>query len=123
MSEHQAVFDLTQRYLRGIYEGDVDCLQEVFHANARIEDMVTGTFRSRDVGHYIQAVASRQSPYACGEPFRMAPVSIGIWADMATVTAELRFLGNHFFNVLSMIRCDGKWLITHKLFGSVNKQE
>lgn len=123
MIEHQAVLDLTQRYLRGIYEGDVDCLREVFHTNARIEDMVSGTFRSRNVADYINAVGSRQSPSAHGEPFRMAPVSIGIWADMATVTAELRFLGNHFFNVLSMLRCDGKWLITHKLFGSVDEQE
>ena len=118
MDEHQAVLKLTQMYLKCVYEGDGDRLREVFHPSARIEDMVTGTFRSRDVGQYLQAVASRQSPHASGEPFRMAPVSVGIWGDMATVTAELRFLGNHFFNVLSLIRCDGKWLITHKLFGS-----
>ena len=121
MSEHQTVLDLVQRYLRGIYEGNPESLRDVFHADARIEDVVTGSFRSRDVDQYLQAVASRQSPQAGGEPFRMAPISIEILGDMATVTAELRFLGNHFFNVLSLLRCDGQWLITHKLFGSADK--
>lgn len=121
MSEHQVVLNLAQRYLHGIYEGNVGDLREVFYPNARIEDTVTGSFRSRDVDQYLEAVASRQSPYASGEPFRMAPVSIGIWGDMATVTADLRFLGNHYVNVLSLVRCDGKWLITHKLFGSADK--
>jgi hypothetical protein len=119
MSEHQAVLDLVQRYLFGIYEGDVDDLRKVFHADARIEDTAAGSFRSRDVGQYLKAVASRQSPYASGEPFRMAPVSIGVWGGMATVTADLRFLGNHYVNVLSLVRCGGQWFIAHKLFGSV----
>lgn len=117
MSEHQAVLDLVQKYLRSIHEGNPEGLREVFHPGARIEDAVTGAFRSRSVDQYIQAVASRQSPHAAGEAFRMAPVSIGILGNMATVTAELRFLGNHFYNVLSLLRCDGQWLITHKLFG------
>jgi hypothetical protein len=40
---------------------------------------------------------------------------------MATVTAELHFLGNHFYNVLSLLRCDGRWLIMHKLFGFADR--
>ena len=117
MNEHQAILDLTHKYLRGIYEGNVQVLHEVFHPNARVEDMVTGTFRSRSADQYIQAVASRQSPSAAGEPFTMAPLAIDVLGGMATVTAELRFLGNHYYNVLSLLRCDEGWLITHKLFG------
>ena len=117
MSDHQAILDLTHKYLRGIYEGNTQGLHDVFHPNARVEDMVTGTFRSRSADQYIQAVASRQSPSAAGEPFTMTPLAIDVLGDMATVTAELRFLGNHFYNVLSLLRCDGHWLITHKLFG------
>ncbi len=118
MSNHQAVLDLVHKYLRSIYEGNTEGLREVFHPNARIEDMVTGTFRSRSAEQYIQAVASRQSPSEAGEPFTMAPLVIDVLGGMATVTAELRFLGNHFYNVLSLLRCDDRWLITHKLFGT-----
>jgi hypothetical protein len=118
MSDHQAVLDLLERYLRGIHEGDVQALREVFHPDARIEDVVTGGFRSRRVEQYLEAVGSRQSPQASGEPYRMTARSIDVLGDMATATAELRFLGNHFFNVLSLLRCDGTWRITHKLFGS-----
>ena len=117
MSDHQAILDLAHKYLRGIYEGNTQRLHEVFHPNARVEDMVTGTFRSRSADQYIQAVASRQSPSAAGEAFTMAPLAIDVLGDMATVTAELRFLGNHYYNVLSLLRCDEGWLITHKLFG------
>ena len=117
MSEHQAVLDLAYKYLRSIHEGNAQGLREVFHPGARVEDTVTGTFRSRSAEQYIEAVASRQSPMAAGEPFDMAPLAIHVLGDMATVTAELRFLGNHFYNVLALLRCDGEWRITHKLFG------
>lgn len=117
MRDHLAVLDLVQAYFRGIYEGKPDSLREVFHDNARVEDMITGAFRSRSVDEYLLAVSSRQSPLAAGDVFAMAPISIEVLNDVATVTAELRFLGNHFFNVLSLLRCDGQWLITHKLFG------
>ena len=120
MSDHQAVRDLANNYLRSIYEGNTRGLREVFHPNARVEDMVTGTFRSRSADEYIQAVGSRQSPSAAGEAFTMKPMAVEVLGDMATVTAELRFLGNHFYNVLSLLRCDGQWLIAHKLFGVAN---
>jgi hypothetical protein len=118
MGEHQAVLDLAYKYLRSVYEGDAQGLREVFHPNARVEDMVTGTFRSRSADQYIEAVASRQSPLAAGEAFNMAPLAIEVLGDMAMVSAELRFLGNHYYNVLSLLRCDGQWFITHKLFGA-----
>jgi hypothetical protein len=118
MNDHQAVLDLVNKYLRSVYEGNTQGLSEVFHPIARVEDMVTGTLRTRSADQYIEAVASRQSPSAAGEPFTMTPLAIDVLGDMATVTAELRFLGNHFYNVLSLLRCDGHWLIMHKLFGS-----
>lgn len=116
MNNHQDVLDVIQKYLSGIYQGNVADLREVFHESARVEDVFTGKFRSRSADQYIQGVASRQSPFEAGEKFTMAPISIDVLGDMAVVTAELRFLGNHFFNVLSLIRDDGRWLIAHKLF-------
>jgi hypothetical protein len=118
MNDHQPVLELVNKYLRSVYEGDTQALREVFHPNARVEDMVTGTFRSRPVEQYIEAVGSRQSPSVAGEPFTMTPLTIEVLGDMATVTAELHFLGNHYYNALSLLRCDGRWLIMHKLFGS-----
>jgi hypothetical protein len=117
MSSHQAVLDLVEQYLLGIYEGNVAQLRNIFHPNARVEDTVTGTFRSRSAEEYLQGVGSRQSPAAAGEPFTMSPRSIEVVGDMAIATADLRFLGNHYFNILSWLRIDGHWLIVHKLFG------
>lgn len=117
MTHDQAVLELANRYLRGIHEGDTQALREVFLPEARVEDLVTGSFRSRTASQYIEAVGSRQSPRTAGEPFTMSVLSIQVLGDMATVTAELRFLGNHFYNVLSLLRCDGQWRIAHKLFG------
>lgn len=121
MHDDQAVLDLVSKYLRSVYEGNTQRLREVFHPGARVEDTVTGTFRSRSADQYIEAVASRQSPFAAGEPFTMAPRAIEVLGDMATVTAELHFLGNHFYNVLSLLRCEGRWFIMHKLFGAADR--
>lgn len=118
MNDHQAVLDLTTTYLRAIYEGDVAALRGVFHASARVEDAVTGAFRSRSADEYVQGVASRQSPQAAGEAFTMAPVSVEVLGDMAVVVASLRFLGNHYINILSLARIHDQWLIVHKLFGA-----
>jgi hypothetical protein len=118
MFSHKDVLDVVEKYLGGIYRGNVEDLREVFHDNARVEDVITGTFRSRSAAEYIQAVASRQSPFSAGEKFTMTPMSIEVLGDMAVVTADLRFLGNHFFNVLSLLRDDGRWVIAHKLFGA-----
>jgi ketosteroid isomerase-like protein len=117
MTHDQAVLELANRYLRSIYEGDTQTLREVFLPDARVEDMVTGSFRSRTASQYVEAVGSRQSPRAAGEAFTMSVLSIHVLGDMATVTAELRFLGNHYYNVLSLLRCDDRWRIAHKLFG------
>jgi hypothetical protein len=117
MNDHQAVLDLAWKYLRGVYEGNTQALREVFHPEARVEDMVTGSFRSRTAAQYIEAVGARQSPAAAGEAFTMKPLAIQVLGDMAMLTAELHFLGNHFYNVLSLHRRDGEWRIAHKLFG------
>jgi len=119
MSSHQAVLDLTHAYLRAVYEGDVAALKEVFHEGARVEDTATGAFRSRSAAEYIQAVGSRQSPKAAGEAFTMAPLSIEVHGDSASVTADLRFLGNHYVNILAMAIVEGRWRIVHKLFSAV----
>jgi hypothetical protein len=120
MSDHQAVLDLAHKYLHSIYEGNPLALREVFHPNARVEDSVTGAFRSRSADEYILAVATRESPLEAGEPFTMTPLAIDVVGNLATVTAELHFFGNHFHNVLSLLRCDDCWRITHNLFGTLN---
>lgn len=107
-----------QRYFQGIHEGDVEVLREVFHTAARIEDAYDGGLRSRSVEQYLSAVASRRSPQAAGEPLRMQTLSIEAHAGIATVSAELRFLGAHYYNALSLLDCDGRWRIVHKLFSS-----
>lgn len=117
MTDHEAVIELANQYLRGIYEGDTQALHAVFLPDARVEDRVTGSFRSRTADQYVAAVGSRQSPQAAGESFNMRVLSVQVLGDMATVTAELRFLGNHFYNVLSLLRHEDKWRIAHKLFG------
>jgi hypothetical protein len=118
MSDHQAVLDQVNKYLHALYEGNTQQLREVFHPNARVEDIVTGTFRSRSTDEFVEVVGSRQSPSAAGESFTMKPLTIGVLGDMATATAELHFLGNHFYDVLSLLRHDGQWRIMHKLFGT-----
>lgn len=117
MNDHQDVLDVALRYLRGIYEGNTAALHEVFRESARVEDAVSGKFRSRSAAEYIAGVASRQSPAAAGEDFTMSVLSIDVLGDMALVTADLRFLGNRYFNMLSLLRDEGRWRIAHKLFG------
>ena len=83
MTDHEVVIELANQYLRGIYEGDTQALRAVFLPDARVEDRVTGSFRSRTADQYVAAVGSRQSPQAAGESFNMRVLSVQVLGDMA----------------------------------------
>ncbi|WP_445143361.1 nuclear transport factor 2 family protein [Dyella sp. Tek66A03] len=48
-----------RKYVRRIDEWNAEGLRDVFHPNARVEDVTAGAFRSRSADVYMLLVASR----------------------------------------------------------------
>ncbi|MFC4527200.1 nuclear transport factor 2 family protein [Dyella halodurans] len=119
MSSHDAVLGVMHAYFDSIYTGNADGLRAVFLAEAKVSDNVQGQLRVRSAEEYIEAVASRKSPHALGERQTMSAISINVLDGVASVTARVEMLGQRYFNVLSLLRHNGRWLIVHKLFGHI----
>lgn len=119
MSSHDAVLGVMHTYFDSIYTGNADGLRAVFLPDAKVTDNVQGQLRVRSAEEYILAVASRKSPHALGERQAMNAISIEVLDGVASVTARLEMLGQRYFNVLSLLKQDGRWVIVHKLFGNI----
>lgn len=119
MNSHQAVLELIESYFESIYKGDAVGLANVFHPSAQVTDCSLGYFRARSAAEYVNAVASRESPHSQGEARSMKVLNIEVLGNVASVTTQLEMLGQHYYNVLSLLPDHAGWRVVHKVFGNV----
>ena len=106
-------------YFQGIYNGDSDKLENVFHPQALLFGDIKGEPYFKTVTDYIDGVKSRKSPNDLGEDFKMEILSIEIMNNMATVKAHVPMLGFNYYDLLSLNLVQGEWKIVNKLFTHV----
>ena len=106
-------------YFQGIYNGDSDKLENVFHPQALLFGDIKGEPYFKTVTDYIDGVKSRKSPIDLGEDFKMEILSIEIMNNMATVKARVPMLGFNYYDLLSLNLVQGEWKIVNKLFTHV----
>ena len=106
-------------YFQGIYNGDSDKLENVFHQQALLFGDINGEPYFKTVTDYIDGVKSRKSPKDLEENFKMKILSIEIMGNMATVKAHVPMLGFNYYDFLSLNLVQGEWKIVNKLFTHV----
>ncbi|MBI3902447.1 MAG: nuclear transport factor 2 family protein [Nitrosomonadales bacterium] len=119
MSDHQAILNVLQTYFDSIYVGDTATLRTVFHPQAALFGEIKGQPYYKVLGDYLDAVANRQSPKALGEPFAMKTLSIDLLDNVAFAKAHCRMLGFNYYDYLSLLKHEGRWVIVNKLFTHV----
>lgn len=67
MNSHKQIVAVLELYFEGIYHGDVDKLQAVFHQTATLFSEVNGVASVRPLAEYLEIVRNRKSPSANGE--------------------------------------------------------
>ena len=120
MHEHQEIHALLRTYYEGLYHGDAQRLREVFHPQAQLFGEIRGAPYQNTLEGFVNAVASRQSPHARGEPFQMETLDIQLLNHIAYVRARCPMLGYNYFDYLALMHNGERWLITNKLFTHVD---
>ena len=107
-------------YFNGIYNGDVPLLQSVFHPQAIIGFDLNGETHFKTVNQYLEGVKNRKSPQELGEEFKMKILSLEIINNTAVAKVQVPIFEYDYYDLLSLIVVDGKWVISNKLATKVN---
>lgn len=119
-SDINKVTELVQNYFRGIYEGDITLLKQVFDQRVIIFGDINGDYYEKDLETYLTGVASRQSPKELKEPFTMQITGIELMGCVGLVRASVPMIGFHYHDLLSVVKKDGQWKIVHKTFANLS---
>ncbi|HEY1197007.1 nuclear transport factor 2 family protein [Flavobacterium sp.] len=107
-------------YFNGIYNGDVPLLQSVFYSQAIIGFDLSGETHFKTLNQYLEGVKNRKSPKELGEEFKMKIISLEIINNTAMAKVQVPIFEYDYYDFLSLIVVDGKWVISNKLASKVN---
>src|SRR5690348_34373 len=77
-------------YFKGIYEGDLELLQQIYASGTLLYGDVKGEPYFKTIAQYLDGVANRQSPKDSGKPFKGEVISISRINSIAVVTAKVK---------------------------------
>ncbi|MHA4737660.1 nuclear transport factor 2 family protein [Dyadobacter sp. MSC1_007] len=107
-------------YFNGVFNGDVDLLRSAFHPQTLVSGDVNGQPYFKTVDQYLDGVKNRKSPSELGQQFKMEIISIEIINMIAVVKARLVMFEFNYYDLLSLSKIDGKWVIVNKLLTNVS---
>ena len=116
MNAHHAILALLSDYFDGLYRGDTALLRAVFHPEAASFSAMGGSRAHQRVANWLELVAQRPSPQERGEAFRMRVLSLSVLHDIALAQVHVPAHGFDYYNVLSLVRVEGRWMIANKVF-------
>lgn len=115
-----AITATLSNYFNGVFEGDTDLLASAFHPQTLISGDVNGQPYFKSLDQYLDGVRNRKSPLELGQEFRMEILSIEIINMIAVVKARLVMFEFNYYDLLSLSKIDGKWVILNKLLTNVS---
>jgi len=117
--EHDAITRTMHRYIAGARAGDGDLMRPAFHPSATISGYCQGAEYSGSVEHVFQWISGN------GPAPNISPrfARIEIIESIAVVHLEVQHWSGKLAganarasDVFTLLKCDGEWKITHKLF-------
>jgi hypothetical protein len=119
LAEHDAITRTMHCYIAGARAGDAELMRPAFHAQATISGYCLGVEYSGSIEHVFQWIAANgQAP-----DIRPRFARIEIIESIAVVHLEVhgwtgKLVGARAraSDVFTLLKCDGEWKITHKLF-------
>lgn len=118
--ENTDIQNLIATYFKGIYDGNVNMLENVFHTKALLFGDANGASYFKTVSEYLKSVKARKSPRELGEAFLMKIESIEMLGDQAMVKAHVPMLGFNYYDILALAKVKGEWKIVNKLYSHVS---
>jgi hypothetical protein len=112
---------LEDYYFKGIYEGNVGTLGNVFNPGTLLFGDVKGQPYAKTLDQYLDGVAHRQSPKDSGKPFKGDIISINVVQSIGIAEVKVKMYEFNYHEFLSFHKIDGKWLIVNKMISDVNE--
>jgi len=113
------VMKIVNEYFNGLYHGDVERLQAIFHRDAFLK--APGLRRSLD--EWLSAVAQRPVPSEQGQPFEFKLLSIEVINDQAMVKLDCPLFDHAYIDFIGLLKENGQWLIVNKMYTDLNGPE
>lgn len=121
----QDVTDITSiledYYFKGIYEGNLDLLNQVYYTGTLLFGDVKGQPYFKTLDQYLDGVKNRQSPKDSGKPFKGETISIKVVNTIAIAEVKVKMYDFNYHEYLSFHKLDGRWLIVNKMISDVNQ--
>jgi hypothetical protein len=108
-------------YFKGIYEGDLNKLYQVYHTGTLLFGDVKGQPYAKTLEVYLDGVQHRQSPKDSGKPFKSEILNIKVINTIGIAEVIVQMYDFRYHEFLSFHKIDGKWLIVNKMISDVNK--
>ena len=115
-----AISAVLSDYFKGVFKGDVTLLEHIFHPQALVSGDINGQEYFKTLEQYLNGVKNRKSPHALGETFRMEIFSIEIINSIAVAKVHLPMFEFNYYDLLSLSKVGGQWVIVNKLLTNVN---
>jgi hypothetical protein len=112
---------LENYYFKGIYEGDVNILGNIFYKGTLLFGDVKGQPYAKTLDQYLDGVAHRQSPKDSGKPFKGSIISIKVVNSIAVAEVTVKMYEFNYHEFLSFHKLDGKWLIVNKMISDISQ--
>lgn len=110
---------LENYYFKGIYEGNVDLLNEIYYKGTLLFGDVKGQPYFKTLEQYLEGVKSRISPKDSGKPFMGVIRSVRVVNSIAVAEVEVTMYDFIYHDFLSFHQLDGRWLIVNKMMTDI----
>jgi Putative lumazine-binding len=112
---------LEDYYFKGIYEGNLDLLNQVYYTGTLLFGDVKGQPYAKTLDQYLDGVKNRQSPKDSGKPFKGEIISLKVVNTIAIAEVKVKMYDFNYHEYLSFHKLDGRWLIVNKMISDVSQ--
>ena len=121
-NDRQAIEQMVQTYLDGLYEGDADKLASVFHDTSVLTYEQDGKLVVLPREQWLKVVRERPKPKDKGLPRDDVILMIDqSGPTTAFVKLKCQIPPRYFTDYLNLLKIDGRWVVAQKVFATVNK--
>lgn len=107
-------------YFKGIYEGNVDLLQDIFQEDTLLFGDIKGVPYQKTVKDYLLGVQNRVSPKDSGKPFKGEILSVEAINTIATAKLHVQMYDANYYNFINLHLLNGRWMIINKTLTDVS---
>jgi hypothetical protein len=111
-SDYEAIIGILNDYFDGLFEGDVEKLRSIFHADAWLK----GNNYRKTLNEWLAAVANRPVPRDEEMEYNFNIQSLEIIGDQAMAKVDVPLLAAHFVDFLGLLKEDDHWKIVNKMY-------